>query len=112
MFKQTGREIHVGFTSDPPRAALVAILPTAPMSFDTAVKESRKLFPTDTRPRAAGPEGNPKFVVERFASPTLADALGSGDFVVLYTRDAKGAITSIILGFGEDFDALIRQATK
>jgi LPXTG-site transpeptidase (sortase) family protein len=112
VFRQPGREIHVGFTPDPPRAALVAILPVAPLPFDAAVKESRKLFPTDTRPRAAAPEGNPKFVVERFTSPTLAQALGTGDFAVLYTRDAKGAITSIVLGLGEDFDALIQQAKK
>ena len=112
VFRQPGREIHVGFTPDPPRAAFIAVLPTAPPPFDAAVKESRKLFPTDTRPRTAAPEGNPKFVVERFTSPTLAQALGSADFAVLYTRDAKGAISSIILAQGEDFDALIQQARK
>jgi LPXTG-site transpeptidase (sortase) family protein len=112
VFRQPGREIHVGFTPDPPRAALVAILPSAALPFDAAVKESRKLFPTDTRPRAAAPEGNPNFVVERFTSPTLAQALGTGDFAVIYTRDAKAAITSIVLGLGEDFDALIQQARK
>jgi LPXTG-site transpeptidase (sortase) family protein len=112
VFRPIGREIHVGFTSDPPRAALVAVLPSAPLTFDAAVKESRKLFPKDTRPRAAVPEGNQKFVVERFASPTLAQALGGGDFVVLYTRDPKGAITSIVLALGDDFDALLEQARK
>jgi LPXTG-site transpeptidase (sortase) family protein len=112
VFRPAGREIRVKFTPDPPRAALVAIQPGASMSFDAAVKESRKLFPSDTRPRAAGPEGNPQFIVERFSSPTLADVLGSGDFVVLYTRDPKGAITSIVLGLGDDFDTLLQQARK
>ncbi len=112
VFRQAGREIRVAFTPDPPRAALVALQPAAALSFDAAVKESRKLFPTDTRPRAAGPEGNFKFVVERFSSPTLGQALGSGDFVVIYLRDAKSNITSIVLGLGDDFDALIQQARK
>jgi hypothetical protein len=90
----------------------VAILPTAGLPFDAAVKESRKLFPTDTRPRAGAPEGNPKFVVERFTSSTLARALGRADFAVIYTRDAKGTISSVVLGLGDDFDALIEQARK
>jgi LPXTG-site transpeptidase (sortase) family protein len=112
VFRQPGREIHVAFTPDPPRATLVAILPTAGLPFDAAVKESRKLFPTDTRPRAGAPEGNPKFVVERFTSSTLARALGRADFAVIYTRDAKGTISSVVLGLGDDFDALIEQARK
>jgi LPXTG-site transpeptidase (sortase) family protein len=112
VFRQNGREIHAAFTPDPPRAALVTILPSAGLSFDAAVKESRKLFPTDTQPRAAAPEGNPKFVVERFTSPTLAQALGSGDFSVIYTRDDKGVITSVVLGLGDAFDALIEHSRK
>ena len=82
------------------------------MTFDAAVREARKLFPADTRPRAAAPEGNSQFVVERFTSPTLAQALGTGDFSVVYTRDATGAITSILLGLGDDFQALIQQSRR
>lgn len=112
VFRPAGREFHVAFTPDPPRAELVAEIPAAGVSFDAAVKETRKLFPTDTRPRAAAPEGNPKFVVERFTSPTLGQALGNADFSVIYLRDAKGSVTSIVIGLGDDFDALIEQSGK
>ena len=112
VFRQPGREIHVAFTPDPPRAAVVAVLPSTGLAFDAAVKESRKLFPTDTGPRAVAPEGNPQFVVERFSSPMLGQALGTADFSVIYTRDAKGAITSIVLGLGDDLDALMELAKK
>jgi LPXTG-site transpeptidase (sortase) family protein len=112
VFRQPGRDYHVAFTPDPPRAALVAELPTPGLSFDAAVRESRKLFPIDTRPRAAAPEGNPTFVVERFSSARLAQALGTGDFSVLYLRDARGTVTSIILGLGDDLDGLMQQARR
>ncbi|HLZ27705.1 MAG TPA: sortase [Chloroflexota bacterium] len=114
VFRQPGREFHVVFTPDPPRAALVAEILAADnrLTFDAAVREARKLFPLDTRPRAAAPEGNSLFVVERFTSPTLAQALGTGDFSVVYTRDATGAITSILLGLGDDFQALIQQSRR
>jgi hypothetical protein len=91
---------------------MLAVIPARAMSLDAAVAESRKLFPNDTRPRAAAAEGNPSFVVERFASPTLALAIGFSDFSVIYTRDEKGAITSFILGLGDDFDALIERSQR
>jgi sortase (surface protein transpeptidase) len=112
VFHQTGREVRVAFTPDPPRAFLVVEIPTTGSSFEAAIKESRQLFPKDTRPRAAAPEGNPKFVVERFTSPTLAEALGSGDFSVVYARDARGMFSSIVLGLGDDFNTLLEQARK
>ena len=114
VFRQPGRDYHVQFTPDPPRAALVAEVLSPPMSLDAAVRESRKLFPEDTGPRADAPEGNNQFVVERFSSATLAEALGltSGDFSVIYTRDARAAISSIVVGLGDDFDALIAQSRR
>jgi LPXTG-site transpeptidase (sortase) family protein len=114
VFRQPGRDYHVQFTPDPPRAAMVAEWLTPPLSFDAAVRESRKLFPSDTRPAADAPEGNSQFIVERFSSASLAEALGltSGDFSVIYTRDPRGAITSIVLGLGDDFDALIAQSRR
>jgi LPXTG-site transpeptidase (sortase) family protein len=107
-----GREIHVHFTPDPPRAALVSELFASPVSFDAAVAESRKLFPSDAEPLADAPEGNSQFVVERFTSPHLAAVLGldSGDFSVIYSRDAKGAITSITIAPGDDIDAILKAA--
>ncbi|MDQ6673523.1 MAG: sortase [Chloroflexota bacterium] len=114
VFRQPGRELHVVFTPDPPRAALLAEIFGSGnrMSLDAAVREARKLLPTDTLPRADAPEGNSQFVVERFTSPGLAQALGSGDFSVVYTHDATGAITSILLGLGDDFEALIQQSRR
>lgn len=112
VFRQQGREVHVQFTPDPPRAALVALLLKSPLTFDAAVSESRKLFPSDARPRLAAPEGNTQFVVERFASASLEQALGSGDFSVIYLRDARGAVTTVIFGLGDDLDALIAQSRR
>jgi LPXTG-site transpeptidase (sortase) family protein len=109
VFRQPNAEVHVQFTPDPPRAALLAYFPKASLSFEAAVAEARKVFPADTQPTATGPEGNPQFVVEHFSSATLAQALSltSGDFSVIYTRDAKGAITSVVIGPGGDIDALL-----
>jgi LPXTG-site transpeptidase (sortase) family protein len=114
VFRQPGRDYHVQFTPDPPRAALVAEVFAPPLSFDAAVRESRKLLPSDTGPRADAPEGNSQFIVERFSSASLAEALGldSGDFSVIYTREPRGAITSLVLGLGDDFDALIAQSRR
>jgi sortase (surface protein transpeptidase) len=114
VFRQPGRELHVQFTPDPPRAALVAEILSTPLTFDAAVRESRKLFPNDTGPRADAPEGNATIVVERFTSPSLAEALAStsGDFSVIYTRDSKANITSIVLGLGDDLDEILRQANQ
>lgn len=112
VFQQRGREYHVKFTPDPPRAQLVAETFTTPLSFDAAVRESRKLFASDSRPRADAPEGNSEFVVERFASATLAEALGSGEFSVVYTRAARGQIASLVLGLGDDTDALLADARR
>jgi signal transduction histidine kinase len=88
VFRQPGREFHVVFTPDPPRAALLAeiLASDRPLTFDAAVREARKLFPADTTPRAAAPEGNSQFVVERFTSASLAQALGDGDFSVRAQR--------------------------
>jgi hypothetical protein len=114
VFRQPGRDFHVLFTPDPPRAALLAeiLAPEKALTFDAAVREARKLFPADTVPRAAAPEGNSRFVVERFASPSLAQALGTGDFSVVYTRDTRGTISSILLGLGDDFAALMQLARR
>jgi hypothetical protein len=110
VFRTSGREAHVRFTPDPPRALLVASFYANPMAWDAAVRESRKLFPTDASPRASAPEGNAQIVVERFSSATLAQAIGEANFAVVYTRDAKGSISSMVLGLGDDIDALLTQS--
>jgi LPXTG-site transpeptidase (sortase) family protein len=112
VFRPVDREVRVRFSPDPPRASMLAEFFKAAMSFDAAVGESRKLFPADTAPRSAAPEGNQQIVVERFTSPTLALVLGSADFSVIYTRDTTGAITSIVLGPGDDIDALVAESRR
>jgi LPXTG-site transpeptidase (sortase) family protein len=114
VFHQPGAEVHVRFSPDPPRATLETYLPSSPMSFDAAIAEARKLFPSDTQPTDAGPEGNSQFIVEHFTSQSLAQALNldSGNFVVVYTRDGKGGISSIVLGPGDDIDTLLTDSRK
>jgi sortase family protein len=114
VFRQAGREEHVRFTPDPPRASLLSVVFQSPLAFDRAVVESRKLFPSDAAPRGDAPEGNPQFVVERFTSPHMATVLGlgSGDFSVVYTKDAKGQITGLVLAPGDDIDTILTDARK
>jgi LPXTG-site transpeptidase (sortase) family protein len=114
VFRQTGREYHVHFTPDPPRTAMLVDVPTTRLTFDAAVRESRRFLPTDTEPRLVAPEGNSQLVVERFRSTSLGRALDipSGDFSVVYVRDAQGSIARVILGLGDDADALIEAARR
>jgi hypothetical protein len=114
VFHQSGHDVRVRFSPDPPRAQLVAEDFTSPLAFDAAVREARKLFPTDAQPRAASPEGNAQIVVERFTSLELAKALSrdSGDFSVIYTKNASGGITGIVLGPGDDLDAIQFDAAR
>jgi LPXTG-site transpeptidase (sortase) family protein len=114
VFRHQGGEIHVHFGPDPPRAQLVAEFLNPPLSFDAAVREARNLFPTDAQPRTTTPEGNAQFVVERFTSNQLAQALStaSGNFSVIYAKNPAGAITSIVLGVGDDLDAIQADARR
>ena len=96
------------------RALLVAAIPpaTSPLDFDAAVHWSRQWLPRDAQPRAARPEGNPQFVVERFSSAALAVALPAaaftdrqgqpGDFLVVYARQPDGRIRGLAVGIGDD----------
>jgi sortase A len=114
VFHHPGGEFHVHFTADPPRAELVAESLNPPQAFDAAVREARKLIPSDTQPRSSAPEGNAQFVVERFSSVQLAQALSlpSGNFSVIYTKNPAGAITAIQLGLGDDLDAIQADAGR
>jgi LPXTG-site transpeptidase (sortase) family protein len=111
VFHAPPREVRVLFTPDPPRASLITELFAKPLSVQAAVQEARKLFPLDASPRGSAPEGNSQFMVERFASDTLADVLGDENFIVIYNRDDKGMIGSLVLGRGDDIDA-IRAAAR
>jgi LPXTG-site transpeptidase (sortase) family protein len=113
-FRQPGREVHVRFSPDPPRAQLVAVSLNPPLAFDAAAREARKLLPMDAQPRSAAPEGNARFVVERFTSEHLAQALSldSRDFSVIYEKNPSGAITAVVLGLGDDLDAIQTDARR
>jgi hypothetical protein len=101
------------------RALVVAnVFPTtSPLTFEAAVAQSRTLFPKDTQPRDAGPEGNQQFVVERFTSPNLAATLPPewfadrqgqpGDFIVVYGRRSDGRIAFFAVGVGDDAERLL-----
>ena len=83
--------------------------------------EARKLLPKDAQPPNPPPEGNERFVVERFTSQSLAQALPAdafaankgqpGQFMAVYVRDTQqqARITRIIIGPGNDPQSLIDQ---
>ena len=105
------------------RALLVADVPPAdaPLTFDAAVSVSRGLLPNDVQPRAARPEGNQRFAVERFTSPALAAALPAqwfvdrqgqpGDLIVVYGRRADGRIAFVAVAIGDDANSLLSRFT-
>jgi hypothetical protein len=120
-YRKTTVEYHVGYTPDPPRAWLIEeLVPQGTaMTIEQAMPEARKLFPRDAQPRSAQPEGNNQFVVERFRSATLGEAIppeqfqqrggNPGDFLAVYARDPAqaGRITRIIVGIGDDPNVLL-----
>ena len=93
----------------------------APLTLDQAQAEAHKLLPRDAQPPNPAPEASPQYVVERYTSQTLAQALPAdvfaankgqpGQFLVVYVRDPAQAtrITRFIIGPGTDPNALITQ---
>ncbi|MBV9355557.1 MAG: sortase [Chloroflexi bacterium] len=119
VYKQGSSEVHIWYSPDPQRAQAVVLIPPANARppFDAAVQLSRPLLPRDAEPRADKPEGNAEYTVERFSSPTLAQALPAslftgdgaqpGDLLVVYEKDGNGAIQRIVVGVGNDIDELL-----
>jgi hypothetical protein len=119
VYRRNATEYRVQFApTDPPRAQLVIqVLPqNAPLQLTAAQAEARRLAPRDAQPRGSQPEGSQEFVVERFTSPTLARALPPdafqtergqpGDFIVVYLRNAQGAITHLGIAAGDNVDGV------
>jgi hypothetical protein len=121
VYRRGNVEYHLAFTPDPPRAWLIAeLVPQGTqMTLEQAMPEARRLFPRDAQPRTSQPEGNNQFVVERFTSPTLGQAIPAqqfaqrggnpGDFLAVYARDPAqaGRITRVIVGIGDDPNVLL-----
>ncbi|HLZ26712.1 MAG TPA: hypothetical protein VKV73_05265 [Chloroflexota bacterium] len=125
VFRKGNFEYHVSFVPDANgRAALIAALPTPQaLTLDQATAEAHKLLPRDAQPPNPSPETSPQFVVERYTSLTLAQALPAdvfsankglpGEFLVVYVRDPAQAarITRFIIGPGADPNALMTQGS-
>ena len=120
VYRKNNIEYHVGFAPDiNGRAALVVEVPQQPLALEQAQSEGHKLLPKDAQPPNPSPEGNDQFVVERYMSQTLAQALPPeaftanrgqrGQFLIVYVKDPQGRIARIILGAGNDPNALISQ---
>ena len=125
VYRKNNFEYHVGFVPDPNgRAALIVELPQAnaqPWTLQQAQAEGHKLVPKDAQPPNPPAEGNDQFVVERYTSQALAQALPAqaftankgqpGQFLAVYVKDSPQGtrITRIILGPGNDPQALLSQ---
>jgi hypothetical protein len=120
VYRKNNIEYHVGFVPDiNGRAALIVELPPQPLALEQAQSEAHKLLPKDAQPPNPTVEGNTQFGVERYTSQTLAQALPReaftanngqpGQLLIVYVKDQQGRITRIILGPGNDPNALINQ---
>jgi hypothetical protein len=125
VYRKNNFEYHVRFVPDPQgRAALLVAIPqpnSPPLTLEQAMAEARKLLPKDAQPPTPQLEANDQFVVERYTSQSLAQALPPdaftsnkgqpGQFLVVYVRDAQqqNRITRFIIGPGNDPQALINQ---
>jgi outer membrane biosynthesis protein TonB len=124
VYRKNNLEYHVGFVPDPNgRDDLIVELPqqnAQPWTLEQAQAEGHKLLPKDAQPPNPPAEANDQFVVERYTSQTLAQALPAqvfttnkgqpGQFLVVYVKDSpQGRITRIIVGPGNDPQALVNQ---
>jgi outer membrane biosynthesis protein TonB len=119
-YRKDNVEYHVGFVPDNTgRAALIVELPQQPLALEQAQSEAHKLLPKDAQPPNPTAEGNNQFAVERYTSQTLAQALPPavftanngqpGQFLIVYVKDQQERIARMILGPGNDPNALINQ---
>jgi LPXTG-site transpeptidase (sortase) family protein len=128
VYRGNGQEYRAAYADvdDPParRAVMVARVAAAgaSLSLDEARKAAKALLPSDAKPRGGGPEGNQRFVVERFTSEALATAIppqgyaegqaDPGDFLVVYARQPNGRITDVVVGIGDDAEGLLRPFSR
>jgi hypothetical protein len=124
VYRNNTFELHVGFVPDlNGRSALVVQIPrTSPpnVPLDQAQIQAHALLPRDAQPPNPAPEGNDQFVVERYTSQLLEQALPAtafsagggepGQLLIVYQKNAQGGITRWMLGAGNDPNALIQAA--
>jgi hypothetical protein len=124
VFRKNNFEYHIGLVPDlNGRAALVVQVPLQTNQLPTleqAQAEAHRLLPTDAQPPNPTPEGNAQFVVERYTSQKLAQALPPelfspgggqpGSFLIVYVKDSTGKISRWVMGPGNDPNALVAQA--
>jgi hypothetical protein len=127
VYRRNNLEYHVNFVPDPSgRAAVLVEMPqpqtnASPFTIESAMAEAHKLLPKDAQPPNPQPEGSDQFVVERYTSQLLGQALPAnvftankgqpGQFLLVYVRDSaqQSRITRFIVGPGTDPQALINQ---
>jgi hypothetical protein len=118
VYRKNNFEYHVQFVPDlNGRASLIAVQlvqTNQPLELAQAQAEAHRLLPRDAQPPNPNAEGNPQFVVERYTSQTLTQALSPaggqpGQFLIAYARDSSGRITRWVMGPGNDANALLQQ---
>jgi hypothetical protein len=123
VYRKGTLEYHVRFVPDTNGHAALLVVTTPPQVFtlEQAMIEAHKLLPRDAQPPNPPQEAGPQYVVERYTSQTLAQALPAdafaankgqpGQFLVVYVRDPAQAvrITRFIIGPGTDPNALVTQ---
>jgi hypothetical protein len=118
VYRRNNTETHVLLVPDlNGRAAVIVQIPSASTDQAQAQSAAHALLPRDAQPPNAAPEGNAQFVVERYTSQALAQALPSeafsatggqpGQFLIVYARNPQGRITRWVIGAGNDPNALL-----
>ncbi|MFN0071099.1 MAG: hypothetical protein ACKVVP_06375 [Chloroflexota bacterium] len=124
VYQRPPLEYQVLYSADPARTLLIVCRPlaAAPLTLDAARDAARRLVPNDAQMRTAQPEGNETFVVERFRSESLAQAIPAellrewggqaGDLVVIYQRStsAPERIDRFIIAVGDNIDRARQRA--
>jgi hypothetical protein len=119
VYRKSNVEDHVLLVPDlNGRAAVIVQIPPASTDQAQAQAQAHSLLPRDAQPPNAAPEGNAQFVVQRYTSQALAQALPPealssipgaqpGQFLIVYALDAQGRVTRWAIGVGNDPNALL-----
>jgi len=124
VYRKNNLEYHVVMVPDVNgRAALIAVAPQQAAQLPTleqAQAQAHALLPRDAQPPNPTPEGSDQFVLERFTSQSLGQALASSvspsssgsqptPLAIVYVKDPSGNISRWIVGAGNDPRVLLSQ---